>query len=85
MMKEYEYIIASTLRQKLIEKVNGGVKTWVTNDELFINIRLEECGILYELSVPNFAERILNGWTTDYAVYEILQDYRRFINSRFFR
>ena len=82
MMKEYEFIFASTLRQKLMEHLYGGVKTWVVDDELFISIRLEEREILYELSVPNFAERILNGWTTDYAVYEILQGYRRFINNK---
>ena len=85
MMAEYEYIFSNTLKNKLIDKVKGGVKTWIYDDELHISIRLEECGIQFEHIIPNISERILNGYATDYAVYEVVQIYHSFIRDRFFK
>ena len=85
MMAEYEYIFSNTLRNKLIDKIKGGVKTWIYDDELHISIRLEECGIQFEHIIPNISERILNSYTTDYAVYDVVQIYHSFIRNRFFK
>lgn len=84
-MKDYEYLFATTLHQKLKEKIVGSIFVKVTtNDELFIII--DSFGdIKYKLWFDHFSERIVNGWSTDYAVYDVLSQYRKFINDRYFK
>lgn len=85
MMAEYEFIFASTLKTKLIEKVKGGVKTWITNDELHISILIRENDIQFEHVIPNISTLILNGYTSDYAVYQVTQIYKSYIRNKFFK
>lgn len=85
MMAEYEFIFGSTLRNKVAEKIVGGVKTWVTNDELHVSIRVEECCIKFEYVISNFSDKILHNFTTDYAAYEVINAYKAYINNRFFK
>lgn len=83
-MKEYEYLFSTNLHAKLKEKIVGKIFVKVTyNDELLIKINSYgnlECTI----HIGNFSERILNGWSTDYAVYEVIKQYREFLNKKFF-
>ena len=39
----------------------------------------------FEYSFPNFSSKILNGFTTDYAAYEVESEYRRFVLKQFFK
>ena len=82
---DYEYIFATNLHQKLKEKIVGAVFVKVTrNDELFINIK-SYGGIDYKAFISNFSDKLLNGWTTDYAMYEIVKEYRAFVLKRYFK
>lgn len=83
-MQDYEYLFVTNLHQKLKEKVKGGVYTNVTeNDELCIKISNGD--LVYGMRLSNLSDKIINGWSTDYAVHEILESYKRFINKTYFR
>lgn len=85
MMAEYEFIFASNLKTKLIEKVKGGVKTWITNDELHVSILVRENDIQFEHVIPNISKLILNNYTSDYAAYQVMQVYKSYIRNKFFK
>ena len=37
------------------------------------------------MSFTDFANRMLNGLTTDYAAYEVVQKYKKFVMTQFFK
>lgn len=83
-MKEYEYLFATTLHEKLKEKIIGRIFCKVnTMDQLYVTITTYG-DVKYETSVEDFSKKVLNGWTTDYAAYEITEQYRKSINKRYF-
>lgn len=82
MMMEYEYIFSNTLKNKIIEKIKGGVKTWITRDELHVSILLDQYNIQFEHVIPNISDRILNGYTTDYALYEVTKVYKAYLSEK---
>lgn len=84
-MSDCECTFSSALRDKLVTKVNGGVKTWITNDELFVSIRLTEYGLESHYSISDILSKILNGYTTDQALYEVLKNHKKTINKLFFK
>ena len=79
MMKEYEFIFSNNLKNKLIGEVKGGVKTWIVHDDLYISILMSKYDMQFEHVIPRISERILNGYTTDYAVYEIIKEYKDYL------
>lgn len=84
-MYDYEFVFAKTLQQKIIDQVWAGVKTWVSGDELYVSIMRDENDINFVTSIPGFSERILNGWTTDYAAYEVIKKYKAYITKMIFK
>lgn len=82
-MQDYEFVFAKQLQEKLFRKVNGTVKTWVTDDTLHISCRNTDHNLSFELTVDNFAERILNGLTTDYLVYEYTTAFKAYVLRKF--
>lgn len=86
MMQDYEYMFAMNVHEKLKEKVNARVFCKITpEDELYIEIEERDSGIGYYCAIPDFSHKILNGYTSDYAVYEIVKYYKNYIISRFFK
>ena len=84
-MRDYEYLFATTLKQRLKTKIKGKIFCKVTyNDELYVSIRNEDSGIVCELRESGFSEKILNGYSTQYAEYEIIKKYKIYLNDRFF-
>ena len=84
-MRDYEYLFATTLHEKIKKEVVGKVFVKVTTeDKLYVNIKTFG-DIEYVLTVDNFSQRIMNGWSTDYAAYEVLNRYRTFIMKRYFQ
>lgn len=85
MMDNYKYIFSCILHEKLKEKVEGKVFVKVTrNDELLVIIQ-SYGDIEYKTFISNFSEKILNGWGAEYAVYEIMREYKKFIMKKYFR
>lgn len=86
-MMDYEYIFAVNLHEKLKEKIIAHIYVKVDPDDtLYVKIKkyrdIEE--LAFEVKFDNFANRILNGWSTEYACYEIVKKYKSFIANRFF-
>lgn len=84
MMADYEYTFAVTLSQKLKHKIAGGNHVCVTdNDELLVKI-IRDGAVDFKVYICNFSEKIRNGWSTDYAAYEIVNAYKDYIMKKYF-
>lgn len=84
-MQDYEYLFSTELHKRLKEKVKGKVWVKIYHDELHVNIIPDENGELYEFVMTDIASRILNGLSTSYIVYDILKDYRNYVNKQYFK
>lgn len=83
-MADYEYEFVTLLQRKLKDKIIGRIYVAVIeNDTLLIKIERIE-GMVDRIFIGNFSDRIRNGWTTDYAVYEVMKEYKQIINRRYF-
>lgn len=84
MMADYEYTFAVALQQKLKNKIQGAIHVCVVDtDELIVKITRN--GVIdFKVSIPNFSNRILNGYTSDYAAYEIVNEYKKCLMKRYF-
>lgn len=80
---DYKFIFTSKLHADLKEKVHGGVFCRVIDDRLTVGIDNDDLhfGIRFE----NFSEKIANGWTVTHAAYEVMKEYKKFINSKYFK
>lgn len=84
-MRDYDYVFTTMLHEKLKEKVIASVFCRVMpGDELYVKI--ESSGdLIFTITFENFSNKLLKGWTTDHAVYEIMKKYKSFILGRFFK
>lgn len=82
---DYEYLFSMNLQAKLKERIQGAIYVKVNeNDSLVIRItRRDENN--FDMSFTDFANRMLNGLTTDYAAYEVTKKYREFVMKQFFK
>lgn len=83
-MRDYEYVFCRKLHNKLKELVIGSVWTEVVEDTLKISITTIG-DIKFETSIDNFAERFLNGYSSEYAAYEIKSEFRSYLLKRYFK
>lgn len=84
-MQDYEYLFSTELHKRLKEKVKGKVWVKIYHDELHVNIIPDGNGELYEFVMTDMSSRILNGLSTSYIVYDILKDYRNYVNNQYFK
>lgn len=70
---DYEYLFSMNLQAKLKE-----------NDSLVIKVTRRD-GNNFDMSFTDFANKMLNGLTTDYAAYEVIQKYKKFVMTQFFK
>lgn len=82
-MMDYEYIFSTNVWQKLKERVWGKARCTINdNDQLLVRIE-SKYGLYFETTIDNISEKIVNGYSTDYAAFEITKKYERFIHNRF--
>jgi hypothetical protein len=79
-----EKIFAKNLAEKLVEKIYGKIVVKIFNDEVHVYIKCWS-DIDCEVVLENFTERVLHGWSTDYAAYEVLEQYRKCVMRRYFK
>lgn len=78
-MTEYERLFAMNLQQKLKTKIVGKIFVTATKDDaLYIQITNSD-NLEFKTYLKNFTERMLNGWSSDYAAYEVVQQYTDFV------
>lgn len=71
---DYEYLFSMNLQAKLKEKIQGAIYVKVNeNDSLVIKVTRRD-GNNFDMSFTDFANRMLNGLTTDYTAYNDLKD-----------
>ena len=86
MMQDYEYLFAMNVQQRLKDMVKARVYCKINQeDELYVEIEERDSGIGYYCAIPNFSRKIINGYTSEYAAYEISRAYKNHIISRFFK
>lgn len=74
-----EILFAMKLQQVLKTKIVGKIFVrCVQDNSLYIQIKTID-NLEYRTCLNDFKERVLNGWTTEYAAYEVLADYKKFI------
>ena len=84
-MQDYEYLFSKELHRRLKEKVKGKVWVKIYQNELHVTIKIFECELKYEFVEEDLSNKILNGLSSDYAVYTIMKDYHKFVNDIFFK
>ena len=83
-MNDYEYLFIANLHSKLKLLIDGSIFVKVTHDDR-LYVEIKRLDLTYRGYIVNdFSERIKNGYTTDYAVYEIVKEYKEFIHRIFF-
>ena len=83
MNDELKYLFSVALHEKLKRKIKGKIFCKVYGEKLIITIE-KIGGITYTMTIHDFSDKVLNGYTTDYALYEILKEYHSFISKTFF-
>lgn len=88
---DYEYLFSMNLQAKLKEKIQGAIYIYIyiyvkvnENDSLVIKVTRRD-GNNFDMSFTDFANRMLNGLTTDYTAYEVVQKYKKFVMTQFFK
>lgn len=84
-MLDYECLFSNHLYEKLKGVIKGGIFVKVNeNDSLVVEIKRKD-GNIFGVSFTDFSNRILNGFTTEYAVYEVTRKYRKYVMEQFFK
>lgn len=84
-MTDYEYLFSMNLQAKLKDKIQGAIFVKVNeNDSLVIKIMRQD-GNNFDVSFTDFSNRMLNGFSTDYAAYEVTKKYQKFVMKQFFK
>ena len=83
-MMDYEYLFAMTLHQKLRERVYGKIFCEINRSNVLV-VEIKSRGDwIFNMEFDNFSERFINGFTTEYAMYEVINKYKKFITNRYF-
>ena len=84
-MLDYECLFSNHLYEKLKEVIKGGIFVKVNeNDSLVVEIK-RKYGNNFGVSFTDFSNRVLNGFTTEYAAYEVTKRYQKFVMRQFFK
>ena len=83
-MLDYEYIFATELHKKLKPRIKGKIYVCITKyNEL--SVKINNLNLEYEyLSENKFSDMVLNGYSTDDAMWEVMQDYQQFVYEKLF-
>lgn len=84
-MLDYEYFFSTNLHAKLKERIQGGIYVKVNQDDILVVKIQRQDGNNFEYRFENFSSKIINGFTTDYAAYEVVSEYRKFVLRQFFK
>ena len=83
-MLDYEHIFATELHKKLKHRIKGKIYVCITKyNEL--SVKINNLNLEYEyLSENKFSDMVLNGYSTDDAMWEVMQDYQQFVYEKLF-
>lgn len=82
---DYERLFTDALFSALKEKIKGGIFVRVySNDTLVVKISHHDNDPNFEMKFDNFSQKILHGWSTSYAAYEIVSAYKKHVLRNYF-
>ena len=82
-LKDYEYGLCKQLHKRLKELVKGKVYTTVDNDVLYIEISYKD--LKFSMAFEDLSVRFHQyDWTTADFVFAVINEYKKFINDRYF-
>ena len=83
-MLDYEYIFATELHKKLKPRIKGKIYVCITKyNEL--SVKINNLNLEYEyLSENKFSDMILNGYSTEDALYDVMNDYNDYVYNQIF-
>ena len=83
-MLDYEYIFATELHKKLKHRIKGKIYVCITKyNEL--NVKINNLNLEYEyLSENKFSDMVLNGYSTNDAMYDVMNDYNAYVYNQIF-
>lgn len=85
-MREREdlgYVFSCIVYRRLKEVILGRVFTRVEDDSLYVEIRRRD-EPTFKLSIDDISNKIVNGYTSEYATFEVLKKYKKFVYNRYF-
>lgn len=84
-MLDYECLFSNHLYEKLKGVIKGGIFVKINeNDSLVVEIKRKD-GNNFGVSFTDFSNLVLNGFTTEYAAYEVTKRYQKFVMRQFFK
>lgn len=84
-MSDYEYLFSTSLHQKLKSKIVGKIHCKVVPELDWLVVRIDSFGDLhFETRFQNFSHKLINGFSTEQAAYEIEWQYKRTVLDRYF-
>lgn len=83
-MRDYEHLYATTLHQKLKEKIIGKIYVKITTEDV-LHIDITGKGNLkFNIDFDKFSQRFMDGWSTDLAANDVVNAYKKKILETFF-
>ena len=84
-MLDYEYIFSKSLHEKLKTRIKGRIYVCVTKqNELRVEIdNFKDINYVF-LTDNSFSNLILNGYSTEQAMREVIIDYKRYVLEKTF-
>lgn len=84
-MTDYGYVFSKALHERLKEKVRAGIFVRSTiDDNLEITIVRSGEDLKFQMTINGLSDKMLHGYSADYAAHEILEKYKRFIINKYF-
>ncbi len=77
--ENYKQLFSMTLQQKLKYRIKGNIYVKVTLDDALLVVISQEGETIFKKFINNISDKIQNGLTTDYCVYEVMKEYRQVV------
>lgn len=82
-MLNYGKVFAAALHERLKEQIVAHIYvTYDENDQIYINIKSYD-DVDYRMRITELSEKVVRGYSSEYACYEIVKDFRKYINEKF--
>lgn len=83
MLREYEYVFMTILHQKLKDRIKAGIHVGIHSDNIKVEIVLDGA-VDFTYTIYDFSNKLLHDYTTEYAVYEIVAAYKKYVLAKHF-
>ena len=82
MNEDLRWLFSTVLHAKLKQRIKGKIFCKVYGDTLRITID-SIGGVKYETVIDDFADKVLNGYTADYAAHEVVNGFKKHLMDTF--